>query len=97
MLSAKKAAQRSLVDAVKQLNFELNKRNILKKHLRRKLLILSLLISYLEERGVFLPDYFEQFLRGAKKFFEVLKNGEALTRLLAESGGEVQWSYFRPE
>jgi len=83
MLSAKKAAQKSLVDAVKQLNFELNKRNILKKHLRRKLLILSLLISYLEERGVFLPDYFEQFLRGAKKFFEVLKNGEALTRLLA--------------
>ena len=83
MLSAKKTAQKSLVDAVKQLNFELNKRNILKKHLRRKLLILSLLISYLEERGVFLPDYFEQFLRGAKNFFEVLKNGEALTRLLA--------------
>ena len=54
MLSASKAAQKSLIDAVRQLNADLNRKNILKKHLRRRLLILSLLISYLEERGVFL-------------------------------------------
>jgi hypothetical protein len=83
MLSASEAAQKSLVDAVRRLNTELNKKNILKKHLRRKLLILSLLIAYLEERGVFLPGYFGQFLIGAKKFFEVLRNGEALINLLA--------------
>jgi hypothetical protein len=68
---------------VRQLNAELNKKNVLKKHLRRRLLILSLLISYLEERGVFLPGFFGQFLKGANKFFEVLKNGNALIRLLA--------------
>lgn len=83
MLSASHAAQKSLIDAVKRLNDELNKKNILKKHLRRRLLILALLISYLEERGVFLPGFFGQFLKGADKFFEVLKNGKALIKLLA--------------
>jgi hypothetical protein len=83
MLSSSEAAQKSLINSVKHLNADLNKKNILKKHLRRKLLILSLLISYLEERGVFLPGYFGQFLTGAKKFFEVLRNGEALIKLLS--------------
>lgn len=83
MLSASKAAHKRLIDAVKQLNADLNKEGILKKHLRRKLLILSLLIAYLEERGVLLPDYFEQFHEGATKFFEVLAHGESLVNLLA--------------
>ena len=61
----------------------MNEEGILKKHLRRKLLILSLLIAYLEERGVLLPDYFGQFRKGATKFFEVLANGEGLVNLLA--------------
>src|SRR5204863_6164880 len=83
MLSANKAAHKRLIDAVKELNASLNEQGILKKHLRRRLLILSLLIAYLEERGVLSPDYFGQFLRGATKFFEVLANGEALVALLA--------------
>ncbi len=82
MLSASKAAHKRLIDAVKQLNSDLNDEGILKKHLRRRLLILSLLIAYLEERGVFLPDYFGQFLTGATKFFHVLANGKALVALL---------------
>ncbi len=83
MLSAGKAAHKRLIDAVKQLNNFLNTEGILKKHLRRKLLILSLLIAYLEERGVLLPDYFSQFSRKATKFFQVLANGESLIKLLA--------------
>ena len=82
MLSASKAAHIGLINAVKQLNDELNKEGILKKHLRRRLLILSLLIAYLEERRVFLPDYFGQFLSGATKFFHVLADGKALVALL---------------
>jgi hypothetical protein len=82
MLSASKAAHKRLINAVKQLNRDLNDEGVLKKHLRRKLLILSLLIAYLEERGVFLSDYFNQFLPGANKFFEVLANGTALVALL---------------
>ena len=83
MLSAGKAAHKRLIDAVRALNADLNEEGILKKHLRRKLLILSLLIAYLEERGVLLPDYFSQFHKGASKFFEVLAHGDALVKLLA--------------
>lgn len=82
LLSASKAAHKRLIGAVKQLNIDLNEEGILKKHIRRRLLILSLLIAYLEERGVFLPDYFGQFLKGATKFFQVLANGKALVALL---------------
>ena len=83
LLSAHRAAHKRLIDAVRELHSDLNEEGILKKHLRRKLLILSLLIAYLEERGVFLPQYFGQFLVGATRFFEVLANGEALVNLLA--------------
>jgi len=82
MLSARKAAHKRLIDAVKELSADLNEEGILRKHLRRRLLILSLLISYLEERGVFPPDYFGQFLKGASRFFQVLANGRALVNLL---------------
>lgn len=82
MLSSTKAAHKGLIDAVKQLNADLNEEGVLKKHLRRKLLILSLLIAYLEERGAFSAEYFGQFLTGATKFFHVLANGEALVTLL---------------
>ena len=82
MLKADKAAHKSLIDAVTRLNADLDQQKILPKHLRRKLLILSLLIAYLEERGVFPRDYFGQFLGGATRFFEVLANGEAIIALL---------------
>jgi len=83
MLSANKAAHKRLIDAVKRLNADLNKEGLLRKHLRRKLLILSLLIAYLEERDVFPANYFRQFLPGANKFFEILANGKALITLLS--------------
>jgi len=83
MLSASKAAHKSLIDAVKRLSAELNTKGILKKNLRRKLLILSLLIAYLEDRGVFPTEYFGQFHKGATKYFQVLANGKALVKLLA--------------
>ncbi len=90
-LSAKHSAHKCLIDAVRDLNAELNEKGILKPHLRRKLLILSLLIAYLEERAVLLPDDFGQFLNGATKFFEVLANGAALVALLGGIRGKVQW------
>ena len=81
LLSAKKAAHKALIDAVKRLNDVLNHEEILSKRLRRKLLILSLLIAYLEQREVFTEGYFSQFLPEATEFFEVLANGEALVAL----------------
>ncbi len=84
MMSGSKAAHKQLINAVRDLNDELNEEGILKKHLRRRLLILSLLIAYLEERGAFLPDYFGGFLKDAEKFFQVLANGPALVALLED-------------
>ena len=84
MLSGRKAAHKSLIDAVKKLNADLNDKGVLRRDLRRRLLILSLLIAYLEERGVFAGDYFGKFVNGATRFFQVLANGEALVALLKQ-------------
>ncbi len=78
LLSGRQAAQKTLIREVKLLHEELDKKSILPKPLRRKLLILSLLIAYLEARKVFEDDYFARFRSGATKFFEVLADGPAL-------------------
>jgi hypothetical protein len=82
LLSSKQAAQKTLINAVKELHNDLNEKGILPRPLRRKLIILSVLIKYLEERRVFEDDYFARFLSGAKRFFEVLGDGPALVSLL---------------
>lgn len=82
LLSANLAAHRSLFNAIKRLSEELDRENILPKHLSRKLLILSLLIAYLEHRRVFEVGFMSHFLLGAEEFFEVLADGEALIGLL---------------
>ncbi len=83
MLSASQAAHKRLFNAIRNLNDDLNDEGVLRKHLRRRLLILSLLIAYLEERKVFPDNYFQQFRSGANRFFEVLADGPALVKLLS--------------
>lgn len=82
MLSAKKSAHRKLVEEVQRLNEALANEHLLEGGLRRRLLILSLLIAYLEERGVLLQEDFERAYPGATRFFEVLSNGSALVTFL---------------
>lgn len=82
MLSAKKSAHRTLVEEVRALAKQLSERHLLDAGLQRRLLILSLLIAYLEERSVLLPEDFDRALPGATHFFEVLGNGQALVTLL---------------
>jgi hypothetical protein len=83
LLSASKSAHRRLVDGVKDLHETLRNSDLLNAGLRRRLLILSLLIAYLEERGALLPGFFGEFRPGATRFFNVLADGPALVRLLA--------------
>ncbi|MFW2044348.1 hypothetical protein ACG9ZE_22205, partial [Acinetobacter sp. ULE_I053] len=52
LLSAHKSAHRKLVEEVRSLSNLLTKKNLLNSSLRRRLLILSLLIAYLEERSI---------------------------------------------
>ncbi len=82
LLSSQKAAHKSLFDAIKDLSELLDESRVLQKSLRRRLVILSLLIAYLEQRKVFPKGYFGRFQHGADRFFEVLCNGEALVALL---------------
>jgi hypothetical protein len=95
LLSAEDAAHHSLFDEIKQLYEGLNEKQLLPAHLRRKLLILSLMIAYLEERKVLLADYFESFLRGAEHFFEVLADGPALVKLLDALEERFNGNLFR--
>ncbi len=82
LLSSNQGAQKTLINAVKDLNQELNEADILPKPLRRRLLILSVLIAYLENRGVFEDGFFARFLPGANEFFQVLADGPALLNLI---------------
>ncbi len=82
LLSAQQAAQKTLINAVKELHQKLNKESILPKPLQRRLLILSVLIAYLERRGVFEDGFFARFRPGANEFFQVLADGPALVNLL---------------
>ena len=82
LLSSRLSAQKALIQAVKDLHDELESKNLLPKDLRRKLLILSILITYIDERGVFEDGFFGRFLPRATQFFEVLANGPALVELL---------------
>ena len=84
LLSANQAAQKTLVDEVQRLYGDITRKRLLPGHLRRKLVILSLLIAYLEARCVFEEGYFARFHRGATRFFEVLADGPGLVRLLAD-------------
>jgi hypothetical protein len=82
LLSNERAAQKTLINAIRDLHRHLTIRSILPKPLRRRLLILSVLIAYLEARKVFEEDFFARFLPGATRFFQVLADGGALLALL---------------
>ena len=82
LLSSRRAAQKTLIKEIKDLNQDLTAKSILPKRLRRRLLILTVLIAYLEARKVFEDGFFARFQDGADKFFQVLSDGEALVRLL---------------
>lgn len=94
MLSAQKAAHRKLVDAVRALNADLVAQSILPAELRRRLLILSLLIAYLEERDVLRPAFFDDFLPQATRFFEVLRDAPALISMLKELEARFNGNVF---
>ena len=95
MLSATKSAHRKLVAGVRTLAKQLADSELLDAGLRRRLLILSLLIAYLEERLVLLPEDFGRALPGASRFFEVLGDGPALIRLLTTLEERFNGHVFR--
>ena len=84
LLSADKAAQRGLVQAIEARDRELADEQVLPARLRRRLLVLSLLIAYLEDREALVPADFARCKPGARDFLTVLADGPGLVALLAE-------------
>lgn len=82
LLSANKSAHRKLLEEISILHARLSENKLLEPGLRKRLVILSLLIAYLEERGVLVEQDFAQHKAGAVHFFDVLKSGPALLALL---------------
>ena len=68
------SAHKTLLKKVEALDTRLEKESHLAKNLRRRLLVISLLVAYLEDRQVFKlePGFFSRFKPGAQKFFHVL-------------------------
>lgn len=82
LLSGSKAAHKTLIDEIEHLYAGLEARKHLPRHLQRRLLILSILIAYLEERGVFKDGFLAEFKDGATTFHQVLADGKSLVALL---------------
>lgn len=83
LLSDTESAHRHLVGNIFSLYKKIKAGALLSESLQRRLLILSLLIAYLDERNALETDYFSQFQPGAKTFSEVMRSGPALVKLLA--------------
>ena len=75
------AAHRSLIQAIVEVDKELDGA---KKPMRRRLLVLTVLIKYLEDRQVFPADLFDEFHKGATAFLDILRDGtvESVIKLL---------------
>ena len=95
LLSADKAAQRALVQAIDDRDRELAAERVLPAQLRRRLLVLSLLIAYLEDRGVLAPEDFARCLPGADNFFTLLRDGPGLLALLEQLELRFNGDVFR--
>jgi hypothetical protein len=87
-----KAAHRQLIRAVVETDKELEGD---KSPVLRRLLLLTVLIKYLEDRGVFPNGWFDQFHRGAESFFDLLQHGspdsirQLLIKLERKFNGDV--------
>ena len=78
------SAHKTLLRNVEALDKQLAKESRIAGSLRRRLLIISLLIAYLEDREVFKleANFFNKFKDGAERFFHVLGDAGPLIKLL---------------
>lgn len=78
------SAHKMILHHVQALDKQLERESGLDAKLRRRLLIISLLVAYLEDREVFKleADFFDRFKKGAEKFHHVLADADALISLL---------------
>lgn len=78
------SAHKALLKNVRDLDQQLDEESHMAASLRRRLLVISLLVAYLEDREVFKlqPGFFARFKPDATKFSHVLSDAGALIELL---------------
>jgi hypothetical protein len=87
-----KAAHQQLIRAVVETDKEIKGH---KSPVLRRLLLLTVLIKYLDDRGVFPKGWFDQFHKGAESFFDLLQRGspdsvrDLLSKLERKFNGDV--------
>jgi N-6 DNA Methylase len=92
LAQSEKAAHQQLIRAVVETDDEIDGHS---QPVLRRLLLLTILIKYLEDRGVFPKDWFKQFQPGATSFFDLLRQGspdtirELLAKLERKFNGDV--------
>ncbi len=92
LAQSEKAAHQQLIRAVVETDDEIDGH---KQPVLRRLLLLTILIKYLEDREVFPKDWFKQFHPGATCFFDLLRQGspdtirELLVKLERKFNGDV--------
>lgn len=92
LAQSEKAAHRQLIRAVVETDEEIDGH---KQPVLRRLLLLTILIKYLEDRGVFPKDWFDNFQSGATSFIDLLRNGSpdtiqaVLAKLERKFNGDV--------
>ena len=88
------AAHKTLIQAIVDTDTDLEGRT---DPTARRLLLLTVLIKYLEDRKVFPPDWFGDFLPGANSFFDVLRGGSplALSQLLKALEAKFEGDVFQ--
>lgn len=81
---SEESAHKTILGHVEDLERQLARESSLAANLRRRLLIISLLLAYLEDREVFKLEagFFSHFKPGAERFFHVLGDADALIELL---------------
>lgn len=81
---SEESAHKTILGHVEALEKQLERESSLAANLRRRLLIISLLVTYLEDREVFKLEagFFARYKPGAEKFFHVLADADALIELL---------------
>jgi len=93
LLSRDGAAQKSLINAVWDLHEQHG--DILPKKLSRRLLILTILISYLEAREIIDEKFYKRFDKSATRFFDVLPKADVLLAVLDELEGWFNGGVFQ--
>ncbi len=103
VFSMDKSSYETLLKYLKKIHNDIIKEKILKPNLTKKILVMSILVKYLEERldqqgnTVFPPGFFNRFAEGASTFTGVLKKKGACLALFDYLGHHFNGEIFKWE